>query len=77
MSYKTINGTGTGEISLNIETQDLIPIGQSELFIPQNPGTYNVTWNASAKPDPNCDPTQGPCEMWIPGNYSVEVGMSV
>lgn len=27
-----------------------------------------------AQPDSNCDPSQGPCEMWLPGNYTVEIG---
>ena len=76
MSFKTVNGTGTGEISLDINTQDGIPLGQSHLVEPQLPGIYNVTWNVKAEPDSDCDPTQGPCEMWLPGNYSVETGKS-
>ena len=28
----------------------------------------------SAKPNPDCDPTQGPCEMWLPGVYNVTFG---
>ena len=74
MSYKTVNGTGTGEIQMVMHTQDGIPVGQSHLVSPQQPGTYNVKWDGSAAPDPNCDPSQGPCEMWVPGNYSVKVG---
>lgn len=77
MSFKTLNGTGTGEIILVIHTQDGIPLGQTHLTEPQQPGTYNVKWDGSAEPNPNCDPTQGPCEMWLPGNYSVETGKSV
>lgn len=75
-SYKTVKGTGTGEIQLLIRTQDGLPLGQSNLIDPQDPGSYTVKWDGSAKPDPNCDPTQGPCETWAPGNYSVEVGKS-
>lgn len=77
MSYKTVNGTGTGEIQMEIQTQDGIPIGQANLNKPQQPGTYNVKWDGNAKADPDCDPTQGPCEMWLPGNYSVQTGTYV
>lgn len=74
MTFTTVNGTGTGEYSLLIRTVDGIPLGQRYLTEPQKPGTYNLKWDVSAEPDPDCDPTQGPCEMWLPGNYSVEVG---
>ena len=74
MSFKTANGTGTGEIGMDIKTMDGIPLGESELLKPQAPGTYNVKWQAKASPDADCDPTQGPCEMWLPGNYSIDVG---
>ena len=72
MAFKTMNGTGTGEIRLEIHTQDGIPLGQSQLSEPIDPGTYHVKWDADASPDPNCDPTQGPCEMWLTGNYTAE-----
>ena len=42
--------------------------------MPQQPGTYTATVDGQAMPDPDCDPSQGPCEMWIPGNYSVTYG---
>ena len=74
MLFQTQNGTGTGEIDLLINTQDGLPVGENELNEPLKPGTYNVTWSAKAKADPNCDPTQGPCEMWLPGNYTANVG---
>ena len=41
---------------------------------PQSPGAYMLSWKIQAKPDPNCDPTQQPCEEWLPGNYSAQVG---
>jgi len=77
MSFKTTNGTGTGEINLFMRTRDGIPVGDSELIEPQPPGTYHVRWDGTAAPNPDCDPTQGPCEMWLPGNYSVEVGKGI
>ena len=77
MLFMTKNGTGTGEIDLDIDTVDGIPVGENELEEPLPPGTYNVTWTAKAKPDPKCDPTQEPCEEWVPGNYTVHVGTLV
>ena len=74
VAFSTKNGTGTGEIDVVIHTQDHLPLGQSELMKPKDSGTYHVFWLVKAEPDADCDPTQGPCEMWLPGNYSVEVG---
>ena len=75
MLFDTMNGTGTGEIDLLINTVDGIPVGDNELSEPLKPGSYNVTWTVHAKPDPHCDPTQEPCEEWLPGNYTANVGM--
>ena len=74
MNFTTVKGTGTGEYSVLIKTVDGIPLGQSTLTEPKLPGTYEIDWKVSAAPDPDCDPTQGPCETWQPGNYSVAVG---
>lgn len=77
MSFQTVNGTGTGEVALEILTVDNIPLGDSQLLLPQDPGSYNAKWTVTAEADPDCDPTQGPCEMWLPGNYTVTVGKLV
>ena len=74
MLFQTQNGTGTGEIDLDINTADGIPVVDDELEEPLKPGAYNVTWTVKAKPNPNCDPTQGPCEQWILGSYTANVG---
>ena len=74
MQFQTMNGTGTGEIDLLIDTVDGIPVGQNQLIEPLQAGMYNVTWNVDAKPDPNCDPTQQFCEMWEVGAYQANVG---
>ena len=74
LTFQSKNGTGTGEIAMNIDTQDGIPLGQSQYSAPLQPGTYTVKWTGEAAPDPDCDPTQGPCEMWLAGNYTVNVG---
>ena len=49
--------------------------GVFELMMPLDPGTYNTSWKVEARPDPNCDPTQQPCEQWEVGDYTAEVGM--
>jgi hypothetical protein len=73
--FQTQKGTGTGEIDLGIDTADGIPVGEDELLQSLAPGAYNVTWTVKAKPDPNCDPTQEPCEEWVPGNYTADVAI--
>ncbi len=74
MDFQTVNGTGTGEIDLEIITADGVPLGQNSILLPQAAGSYDAKYTVSAKPDPNCDPSQGPCEMWIAGNYTVKIG---
>jgi hypothetical protein len=39
-----------------------------------NAGTYRQTIKLKAQPDPDCDQSQGFCEMWLPGNYTVKIG---
>jgi len=74
MTYVSKNGTGTGEVGISIQTVDGIPVEDFQLNVAQNPGTYSVQWNLKAEPDPNCDPSQGPCEKWLPGVYKVNIG---
>lgn len=75
MQFQTMNGTGTGEIDLLIDTADGIPVGQNQLIEPLQAGMYNVTWNVDAKRDPNCDPTQQICETWEVGAYKANVAI--
>ena len=75
MKYTSVNGTGTGEIYIGIKTVDGIPLEDSFLLEAQQPGTYVERINLSAKPDPDCDPSQGPCEAWGPGVYFVEMAI--
>lgn len=77
LNFTTVKGTGTGEISLFIQTIDGIPLGERVLSEPLDPGNYTYNWKVTAAPDPDCDPTQGFCEMWIPGNYSVQIGKGI
>ena len=71
MSFKTLNGTGTGNAAMFINTVDGVPFSNSKLSC-YSPGTYGVGWNLNTKPDPVC--THSPCEMWLPGTYNVTLG---
>ena len=51
--------------------------GQSFLHELAPAGTYNGQFKLKAEPDPDCDPTQGPCEQWLPGDYTVKIGMGL
>jgi len=75
MTYVTVNGTGTGEIDIDIHTPDRIPLGASFLLEAKKPGTYTDKITFKAEPDPSCDPTQQPCERWLPGTYNVTVAI--
>jgi len=70
-NYVSINGTGTGELVIDIHTPDRIPLGAGFLVQAKKAGTYNERITVKAEPDPSCDPTQEPCEQWIPGVYNV------
>lgn len=48
--------------------------GQSFYHALAPAGTYNGEFQLNAKPDPDCDPSQGPCEEWLPGDYTVKIG---
>ena len=71
MNFTTINGTGTGELAISIDTVDGIPVGNAH-FDCSNPGTYNVGWTLDAEPSSDCE--NPPCEMWLPGTYNVTMG---
>ncbi len=75
LQYVSKNGTGTGEISIDIDTVDQIPLGDSFLNLPQPAGNYGSKISIKAQEDPDCDPSQGPCESWAPGVYKIAIGM--
>lgn len=68
--YSSQNGTGTGELVIDLQTVDGIPLGDGFLMQASGPGLYNSSISVNAKPDPSCDPTQQPCEQWLPGQYT-------
>ncbi|KAF6029227.1 hypothetical protein EB796_012463 [Bugula neritina] len=73
VEYASKNGTGTGELDVQIDTVDGIPLASSYLLEAQAAGTYSANIKVQAKTDPSCDPTQQPCENWLPGNYTLTV----
>nr|XP_022329160.1 countin-1-like [Crassostrea virginica] len=73
LEFESKNGTGTGELILECQTVDHIPVEGGFLAEPQPAGQYSKLFNLKAEPNPDCDPTQGPCEQWLPGNYTVKI----
>jgi len=73
LSFQTVNGTGTGQLEIDIKTPDKIPLGADFLLEAKKPGTYGERISLKAQPDPQCDPTMEPCEQWLPGTYTVTI----
>lgn len=59
LTYVSLNGTGTGELDIEIRTPDHIPLGSGFLMEAKKAGTYTERITIKAEPDPQCDPTQG------------------
>jgi hypothetical protein len=75
LKYTSLNGTGTGEMFVEIKTVDGIPIEAGFLMESQKPGNYQENLQVKAAPDPDCDPSQQPCEQWEPGTYDVKIAL--
>ena len=58
LTYVSLNGTGTGELVIDIRTPDRIPLGSGFLAEAKKAGTYEERITVKAEPDPQCDPTQ-------------------
>ncbi len=58
-TYVSLNGTGTGELDIDLRCPDRIPLGTSFLLEAKKAGTYTEKITVKAEPDPRCDPTQG------------------
>merc|ERR1711990_775465 len=73
LGWASKNGTGVGEIRFEISTMDHVSLNIPTVYVPNSltGGSYSVTLNVPAKQDPNCDPSQGPCEQWFFGRYNV------
>jgi hypothetical protein len=70
LEYVSVNGTSTGQLGIDIQTVDGLPLGQGFFMEAKPAGTYNLTLSLEAKVDPSCDPMQQPCEEWLPGQYT-------
>ena len=55
LTYKTVNGTGTGQLLVNIETIDAIKIAPFFLIEEKQPGTYAQRISIDTTPDPDCE----------------------
>jgi len=73
MQWTSKNGTGTGLVTIDVDTVDGIPLGDSELNPDSPPGTYGVKWQIQTQPSQNCQ--EPPCEEWLPGVYNITVGV--
>ena len=71
MTFKTVNGTGSGEIAIFIDTVDGIPYKDTNITC-YSPGTYGMEFTVNTEPDPACH--EPPCEMWLPGTYNATLG---
>ncbi|XP_065180456.1 countin-3-like [Sycon ciliatum] len=77
-SWTTMNGTGTGQIAMDIATDDKLPVHSSALSMPRKPGSYAGA--ASLSTDTSglggCDASQGgACQQWLPGVYQVKLSI--
>lgn len=72
-TYQSKNGTGTGEIILEIETVDGIPVGIAFWHEKADAGTYSQTVKLNAEPNPECHPDRQQCVMWLPGQYKATI----
>ncbi|XP_071080640.1 countin-3-like [Haliotis cracherodii] len=74
-TYNSTNGTGTGQININITTVDKFPVSSSLLIQKQPPGFYPTALKLSAEKSPDCHPQQQKCETWKHGNYTLTVSV--
>ena len=71
LDFTTRNGTGTGELIVDVDTIDGLPVTGGELLESLAPGAYSVSMNLNT--GAACQ--QEPCESWQPGTYNVTTTM--
>ena len=84
IGVRTVDGVPVGKTaclctSVHVPSSSIFSLpsfraGDNELRTPMPAGSYDIYWTLNAVPDPDCDPTQGFCELWYPGNYTAVVG---
>lgn len=57
LTYKSVNGTGTGQLLVNIQTIDYVKIAPFFLIEEKQPGTYEQRISIDTTPDPDCEST--------------------
>ncbi|CAF1184847.1 unnamed protein product [Rotaria sp. Silwood1] len=72
-TYESVNGTGSGQLLVNIQTIDYVEILSTFLIESLKPGRYAERITVDASPDPTCDPSIEECEQWYPGVYNVTI----
>ncbi|XP_041354572.1 countin-3-like [Gigantopelta aegis] len=65
-TYMTKNGTGTGQIDIQVITVDKFPVDSRLFNKAGDPGNYSFKFILDTTGD--CDP---PCEEWQKGNYTL------
>lgn len=73
VDYTVINTTGTGDMVINIEPVDKIPLGDEFMLYQQGPGSYKVEFKVDATPNPDCNDPM--CEQWLPGLYNIDLAL--
>lgn len=57
LTYKSVNGTGTSQLLVNIQTLDYIKIAPFFLIEEKQSGTYAQRISIDTTPDPDCEST--------------------
>ena len=59
LTYESVNGTGTSQLLVNIQTVDAIKISPFFLIEAKKPGRYADRLNIDTTPDPDCASATG------------------
>jgi len=76
-TYDSKNGTSTGEIRIGVKTVDHQDLSFNSIYIADSTtgGSFKGSGQiqSTTPASPSCDPTQGTCEMWLPGVYTASI----
>lgn len=65
MTYQTMNGTGTSQLLITIETVDAIKIAPFFLIEEKKPGLYGERISIDTTPDPDCESAASKNKLFI------------